>query len=75
MQRRHSLDLCDTAPGQLCGSRDAHARITEADNAAMVCKVGFAAGVPPFPFGDFYPFALTFTPGFIIVACCLKRYP
>jgi hypothetical protein len=38
----HSLYLRDAAPGKLRGLSDAHASISEADNAAMMRKVGFA---------------------------------
>jgi hypothetical protein len=74
VEGRHSLDLCNAASGQFGRSHNAHSRVTKAD-AAMVRKVRFVPGVPPFPPGDFDSLALAVTPDFVIIACGLKGQP
>nr|WP_231639215.1 hypothetical protein [Sphingomonas profundi] len=66
MDRRHALDLSNTAPCQFGCARNAYARIAQADDPAVMSNVGFAAGIATCPLGKLNPFALAFAPSFVI---------
>lgn len=68
MQRHNALDLRWAAWAHLSRLRDAHASLPQRDDAAVLCMVCFAPGVPPFPSRDLDALPLPFAPVLIVVA-------